>query len=257
MSARFAFVTELVNPSSRREFLKALFVTVTAVVAVVIAAHIYSIPTAPTLQIVGGTLLSALFALVVGIAVLYLCRRRSVGSQAGLLFVVAGLGAAVAAWISARRMFLSEHDLGVLIIVLVVSGATASYGAIAFGRRINNSANHLIHAAREVTTSTTLSVAGRNAPNDLARVAHELEAMSRRLNIEQTQNNMAERSRRELVSWIIQEVENRLARLEALTATVEHSDAIALEVEGIRSTVADINELLKDQQSPPSTSAAS
>ena len=250
--------TEVANPTSRRELLKAAIVLILGVVGIFTFSRIYEFDASDTGSIVGLTVLAAAVASVVGVGVMYLCRNRSIGSQAGLLFLIAGLGAGLAALWNANEMFLSRHDLGVLMIVLVTSGAIASFGAIVFGRRINNTVGRIITVTREIKADSAVSLPSRGTPRELAQLARELESMSHRLRFEQDQTEKLERSRRELVAFVSNDVHLHLEHLQRITSSLDANSAqeVVNELTAIRNAVRDMSELLIDTNDQGSSVAS-
>src|SRR5918995_4141356 len=79
---------------------------------------------------------TAAVAAAAGALVLRALRRRSLGAQAAAVAVVAVVGVGVGAWAGARAMFLSEHDLWALGVILLAAGAVGVASALVLRRRV-------------------------------------------------------------------------------------------------------------------------
>src|SRR2546425_58189 len=79
-----------------------------------------------------------------GALVLRALRRRSLGTQVAAVAVVAVAGVGVGAWAGARAMFLSDHDLWALGVILVAAGAVAVVSALIVGRRVGAASEALV-----------------------------------------------------------------------------------------------------------------
>src|SRR5918996_5094820 len=93
---------------------------------------------------------AAVVAAIAGALVLRALRRRSLGTQAAAVAVVAVVGVGVGAWAGARAMFLSEHDLWALGVILVAAGAVGVASALVLGRRVGAASEALVGVARRL-----------------------------------------------------------------------------------------------------------
>ncbi len=153
----------------------------------------------------------------IGLLLLHLLGRRSARTLAWLAPVTAVLAVVVGVVATARRMFLSSHDLGV---VLVVCGAA---GVVAVGIGLL-----------------------------LARRVDQIEQHARELAEEQARAEEAERTRRELVAWVSHDLRTPLAGMRAMTEALEDGLApdperyhrqLRTEVERLTNMVDDLFEL--------------
>ncbi|MDQ6854038.1 MAG: two-component sensor histidine kinase, partial [Actinomycetota bacterium] len=85
-----------------------------------------------------------------GALVLRALRRRSLGTQVAAVAVVAVVGVGVGAWAGARAMFLSEHDLWALGVILVAAGVVTVVSALLLGRRVGAASEALVGVARRL-----------------------------------------------------------------------------------------------------------
>ncbi len=131
-------------------------------------------------------LIAAACSVPVGLAgtlALRLLRRRSITTNVSAVVLVAVLSVVAGVLGTAEMMFLSSHDFGVVITVVVVAGAVGLAAALALGRRL----------ARQSVW--------------------EREAAAR--------ERALEASRRELVAWVSHDLRTPLAGLRAMAEALE------------------------------------
>src|SRR5918996_5271413 len=125
---------------------------------------------------------AAAVAAIAGALVLRGLRRRSLGVQAAAVAVAAVAGVGVGAWVGARAMFLSEHDLWALDVMLIAAGAVGVVSALVLGRRVGAASEALVAVARRIGDGDAPSPGpDPGAPQELARLHRELELTSQRL----------------------------------------------------------------------------
>ncbi len=163
---------------------------------------------------------------LLGIGVMRLLRRASLrvslqaGSAVAVLAIVAGtLG-------TAETMFISPHDLGVVVMVCVVAGIAAFGFSWLLGRQVETSSTALRHAAR----SLSHEAGGFRSPTgpmaaELAALSQELTATARKLEESRQRERRLEQSRRQLVAWVSHDLRTPLARLSAMAEALQ--DGIA------------------------------
>jgi signal transduction histidine kinase len=167
---------------------------------------------------------TAAAAAVAGALVLRALRRRSLGTQAAAVAVVAVVGVGVGAWAGARAMFLSEHDLWALGVILVAAGAVGVASALILGRRVGAASEALVGVARRLGDGDSQpagSGPGPAAPQELARLHRELEVTSRRLEDARAREQALDGSRRELVAWVSHDLRTPLAGIRAIVEALE------------------------------------
>ncbi len=165
---------------------------------------------------------------LVGLGVIWLLRRASlrlllqVSGAVVVLAVVAGtLG-------TAQAMFLSPHDLNVVVMVCVVAAVLAAgFGAL-LGRQLQASSLALRQAARSLgdRDGEYRSPAGPMTA-ELAALSRELAETSEKLTKSREREHALERSRRQLVAWVSHDLRTPLAGLHAMAEALE--DGIAAE----------------------------
>jgi signal transduction histidine kinase len=165
---------------------------------------------------------------LVGVLVTRTLRHRSVRWSAVLLTLVGVVGVVAGVVGTAQAMFLSEHDLKVVVLVCLASGAVTAAFAMWLGQRVVTSAQTLRDAARRFGeagefTGTT------DGPLELDVVAEELARSSDRLREAAERERRLESSRRELVAWVSHDLRTPLAQIRAMAEALE--DGIAEEPE--------------------------
>jgi signal transduction histidine kinase len=161
---------------------------------------------------------------VVGVVVAWLLRRRSVRWAAVLLALVAVGGLVAGVVGTAQAMFLSDHDLQVVVLVCVVSGAVTAAFALWLGQRVVASARRLQEEARRFG-ETGVFDGTTQGPLEFDSVAAELERTGERLHEAAERERRLESSRRELVSWVSHDLRTPLAQIRAMAEALE--DGIA------------------------------
>ena len=110
----------------------------------------------------------------VGAAVLWRSRHRSLQvlvpaiAVVTLLAVVGGLLGAAAA------MFLSAHDLQVVLVVAVTAGALGIVLAVGLGRAVLRGSRTLVTAAQSLGRGDAVAVSPRPVTSELATIADEI-----------------------------------------------------------------------------------
>ncbi|MFN8075174.1 MAG: histidine kinase dimerization/phospho-acceptor domain-containing protein [Kineosporiaceae bacterium] len=211
----------------------------------------------------------------VGVAALVLLRLRPARSVQARLIAAATVSAvSVLAGVvgAARAMFLSAHDLDVVMQVAVVASAVALASALLAGREVVRDARRLRAQARRLAdapesgpVSGTASgpesgpVRGGRATvglRELADVERELLDAGRRLAQARRREQSLEASRRELVAWVSHDLRTPLAGIRAMAEALDDGVApdparyhaqIVREVDRLAHLVDDLFELSRLQ----------
>ncbi len=153
----------------------------------------------------------------IGLVLLNLLGRRSARTLAWLAPVTAVVAVVVGVVATAQRMFLSSHDLGVVLVVCAAAGVVAVGIGLLLARRVD-----------------------------------QIEQHSRELAEERARAEEAERTRRELVAWVSHDLRTPLAGMRAMTEALEDGVApdpdryhrqLRTEVDRLTSMVDDLFEL--------------
>ncbi|OKH98426.1 two-component sensor histidine kinase [Streptomyces sp. CB02923] len=205
--------------------------------------------------------LAALGAAAAGLpaaAAVRVLRRRSVALSlfaAGALAVVTMAAGTVAV---AQAMFLSAHDLGVVMAVVAVSGVVSLGAALLFGRRITAGSRQLADAARTVGSEGGFAAPADPPTAELAALADALEEAGTRLTRARERERALDTARRDLVAGISHDLRTPLAGLRAMAEALEDgvvrgADAaryharIRVEVDRLAGLVDDLFELSRIQ----------
>ncbi|HEU5392669.1 MAG TPA: HAMP domain-containing sensor histidine kinase [Streptosporangiaceae bacterium] len=161
-----------------------------------------------------------------GLGAVWLLRRASlrlllqVSGAVVVLAVVAGtLG-------TAEAMFLSPHDLSVVVMVCMVAAVVAAGFGCLLGRQLQASSLALRRAARSLGDQD----GGYRSPAgpmtaELAALSRELAGTSEKLRDSRLREQALEHSRRQLVAWVSHDLRTPLAGLHAMAESLE--DGIA------------------------------
>ncbi|WP_030397184.1 MULTISPECIES: sensor histidine kinase KdpD [Kitasatospora] len=208
-------------------------------------------------------LLIALFAALgaggaglLGWPVVRLLRRRSMALSLFCVAVVTVLAVTSGTFTVAQAMFLSAHDLGVVITVLAMAAVVSLCTAALLGRQVVAGSRALTEAARTVGSDTGFTAPAHPLGRELAQLSGELAATSARLAESRAREQALEQSRRELVAWISHDLRTPLAGLRAMAEALEDGVAeeperylrrIRTEVERLTGMVDDLFELSRIQ----------
>ncbi|TDC21226.1 HAMP domain-containing histidine kinase [Streptomyces sp. 8K308] len=191
-----------------------------------------------------------------GALVLAAVRRRSVAVAFTVLIAVT-VGSLLAGTLSvAWAMFLSGHDLAVVVTVGAVSAVTASGAALLLGRWVTGAHRALERAARGLGGGGGFTPPTVPMPAELTSLARCLAQTDARLTESRQRERALEASRRELVAWISHDLRTPLAGLRAMAEALEDGVAedparyqrqIRSEVERLSDMVGDLFELSRIQ----------
>lgn len=140
----------------------------------------------PWLAVTVTAIVSSAVVGALGLIALHLLGRRSARTLAWLAPVTAVVAVVVGVVATAQRMFLSSHDLGVVLVVCTSAGFVAVGIGLLLSRRVD-----------------------------------QIEEHSRDLAEQQARAEEAERTRRELVAWVSHDLRTPLAGMRAMTEALE------------------------------------
>ncbi|WP_097230325.1 sensor histidine kinase [Streptomyces zhaozhouensis] len=193
---------------------------------------------------------------VAGVGVLAAVRRRSVSVSLAVLIAIT-VSALLAGTLSvAWAMFLSAHDLAVVVTVNAVGAVAATATALLLGRWVTGAHRALQRSARALGETGSFTPPTSPMPAELASLAGQLAAAQDKLAAARERERTLESSRRELVAWISHDLRSPLAGLRAMAEALEDGVAedpdryhrlIRVEVERLGSLVGDLFELSRIQ----------
>jgi signal transduction histidine kinase len=157
-----------------------------------------------------------------GMGVIRLLRRASLRLSIQASGIVPVLAIVAGTLGTAEAMFLSQHDLGVVVIVCVIAGLVASAFSWLLGRQVESGSAALRQAARSLGDE-----AGQFRPPvlplaaEFAGLSRELADTSAKLARSRARERALEQSRRELVAWVSHDLRTPLAGLRAMAEALE------------------------------------
>ena len=226
-------------------------VFVVGALAAVLTGGALDLPLRDSLLLAAYAGLGALASGLVGGAVTHRVRHRSIALLASIASITAVAAVALGALVASRAMFISEHDLSALAVVLVASGTIGVVLALVLGGRISEARRSLSAATRRIGEGDFSPSVKHSAPAEFAALADELEQMSERLQKAQTRERALEASRRELVAWVSHDLRTPLAGIRAMAealedGVVDDKDTIARYHAAIRTEVDRLSGLVDD-----------
>ncbi|MDF9816490.1 HAMP domain-containing sensor histidine kinase [Streptomyces sp. SPB162] len=193
---------------------------------------------------------------LLGALALRLLRNRSVALSLAVVAAVT-VAAMLAGTLSvAWAMFLSSHDLGVVITVCAMAAVVSLGVSLLLGRRVVAGSRALATATRDFGDNDTFAAPAGPPTAELADLGRELAATSAKLAASRERERALEASRRELVAWISHDLRTPLAGLRAMAEALEDGIAedparyhaqIRTEVERLSGMVGDLFELSRIQ----------
>jgi signal transduction histidine kinase len=157
-----------------------------------------------------------------GMGAIRLLRRASLRLSIQASGIVPVLAIVAATLGTAEAMFLSRHDLGVVVIVCVIAGLVASAFSWLLGRQVESGSAALRQAARSLGDE-----AGQFTPPvqplaaEFAALSRELADTSAKLARSRARERALEQSRRQLVAWVSHDLRTPLAGLRAMAEALE------------------------------------
>ncbi len=188
---------------------------VTVAVAFAMGASVHDALTLVALAVAG-----AVVAALVGATVGRRLRTRPLAVQVAVVAATAIAAASLGSVLAANAMFVSAHDLGVLLVVLAAGGAAAVVAALVL-------AMHLARASAELQRLPERLAADEHAvarvplPAELADVAEQLTTTWIRLGEARRRERAMEASRRELVAWVSHDLRTPLSGIRAMSEALE------------------------------------
>jgi signal transduction histidine kinase len=178
------------------------------------------IPAAEWFEILALTGACVAAVTAAGVGLLLLLRRRSVTGlvAVGALVALGCVAAAVA--VTARAMFVSGHDLRIVLVVVLVAVSAGSVVALAAGRWVGAGSRELARAARAIG-GAGYRPGVRPATAELAAVADELDCAHHRLVEARERERAVEISHRQMVAGMSHDLRTPLAGLQAMAEALE------------------------------------
>ena len=164
----------------------------------------------------------------VGLIGVRLAGRRSVRAALIAVAVVSVLSVVTGVVGTARAMFISAHDLGVVLPVSAVAGTVGLVAALSLSAVVVRDVERVRAAAEGLGNGTVIS-SEAIVVGELADIQEEIVAAAERLAEASRRERALESSRRELVAWVSHDLRTPLARLRAMAEALE--DGVAADVQ--------------------------
>jgi len=192
----------------------------------------------------------------VGLGVLRLLARRSIGLHVGLVAAVCVITAMITiAEISV--IMLSPADRAVMLELMGVSGIASLVASYFVGRAVGRASGALLASVRQVGDSGIYTPPEVPLPAELEGLSRGLAEAHERLGQARAREQAFEASRRELVAWVSHDLRTPLAGLRAMAEALEdrvvvdprevdhYHSQIRIETERLAAMIDDLFELSK------------
>src|SRR5439155_26653859 len=134
----------------------ALWIGLAGAALTTIASVALHMPAAGAFRLAAIAGVAALGVGGIGVGLLFILRRRSIGTQVTVVALASVAAVAAGAMAAARSMFISVHDLHTLAVILLASGTIGSIVAFVLGGQVSSAGRALGAMAR--------AIAGGEAP---------------------------------------------------------------------------------------------
>jgi signal transduction histidine kinase len=193
---------------------------------------------------------------IVGVIVLRLIARRSVGAHVALVAAVSVVTAMVGIAEIAVIM-LSPSDREVMLELMGIAGLASLAVALFVGRSLGRASRTLLGAVRQVGESGIYTPPQAPLPAELAGLSRGLSEAHDKLGQARAREQALEASRRELVAWVSHDLRTPLAGLRAMAEALEdqvvtdprevnhYHSQIRIETERLAAMIDDLFELSK------------
>ncbi len=237
---------------------------IVAAAGLVLAAAVAALvgtPASDAVELVATAMGGAAIAGVAGTGLLHTLRRRSTRAQAVVVALTSVVAVGVGATAAADAMFLSTHDYGALLVILVSAGTVGLIAALVLGDRLVAASRSLGDVMQRIGDGGTPATSDGDpaAPEELAALGRRLEDMSSRLEAARARERALDASRRELVAWVSHDLRTPLAGIRAMVEALEdgvvtddvtvdrYHRTMRLEVDRLAGLVDDLFELSRIQ----------
>ena len=157
-----------------------------------------------------------------GMGLIRLLRRASLRLSIQASSIVPVLVIAAGTLGTAKAMFLSQHDLGVVVMVCIIAGIVACAFSWLLGRQVASGSAALRQAARSLgDEADQFRPPGLPLAAEFAALSRELADTSAKLAMSRARERALEQSRRQLVAWVSHDLRTPLAGLRAMAEALE------------------------------------
>jgi signal transduction histidine kinase len=177
------------------------------------------VPAHDTARLLVDSLAGAGISVLIAVTLLRALQRRRIAVQAAVAALTPVLAVAIGVSWASSDMFLMEHDLRALWVVLVSAGTVAVVAALLLGGRLADASRSMGDLARRLGDGA--GEAPTSAPGELGSLAAQLAATSARLAEARAEAAATEQSRRDLVAWVSHDLRTPLAGIRAMVEALE------------------------------------
>jgi signal transduction histidine kinase len=156
-----------------------------------------------------------------GMVIVRLLRRAPLRLAIQASAAVPVLAIVVGTLASAEAMFLSQHDLGVVVMVCIIAGVVAFAFSWLLGRQVASGSTALRQAARSLGDAGLFRPPVQPLAAEFAELSGELADTSAKLAKSRARERALEQSRRQLVAWVSHDLRTPLAGLRAMAEALE------------------------------------
>lgn len=150
------------------------------------------------------------------------------GSLRWVLWLGYGLAVGVIllnVWVTARLMFLSQHDLTLSGVLLGFSAAIAMGFGYVISASLSDNIRNLVNAANAVAEGDLSARVAVQGNDELAELARAFNEMARKLEEMYAQKQAIEQARRDLITWVSHDLRTPLTSLQVMVEAL--SDGVA------------------------------
>ncbi len=200
---------------------RALAIVATGMLGTLVASWTLRGSASSALLLIGKAGGAALAVGVLGTVALTVFSRRSLAAQTTIVIVTTLLAIAAGAVAAGRSMFVSPSPYSALAVVLVSSGTVGLLTGLFLSHRVGQGSRRLAAMAHRIGAGDRAMSVDEPPTEELAKLAHELESMSQRLEESRSRAAALDEARRELVAWISHDLRTPLARIRAVVEALE------------------------------------
>jgi signal transduction histidine kinase len=175
----------------------------------------------PDLQICAIALGCSITAPLLAAPALRRLRRASFGVWGASVTAVAVIGMAAGVVVTARAMFISGHDLHVVLLVVAVSGSVTALMTLWLGLPVARASRALTAAAGRLGGAGYHPLDREPPSGELAAIARALDDSHHRLLAAAERERALEASRRELVTWVSHDLRTPVAGIRAVAEALD------------------------------------
>ena len=159
-------------------------------------------------------------ALLLGLLLLRALRRRGLAVHLGVLAAAVLGTVASSVVLTAHQMLISEHDLTVVLVVLLLAMPVAGCIGMLLGRALRRDTRTLVASAAQLGSGGHHAARGPETA-ELRTVAVALEDATQRLDAARRRESALEQGRRELVAWVSHDLRTPLAGMRAMVEALQ------------------------------------